>query len=615
MNPISTRIVLLLLLALAGQRAPGDTPTPQPQPRRWTIDGVQREALVYVPPEQVAGGGALPVLFAFHGHGGSAQGVAARWGYHREWPEAIVVYPQGLPTPGPLTDPEGRRAGWQHAPGDQGDRDLKFIDAILGDLRKEQRVDDARVYATGHSNGGGFTYLLWATRGEAFAAVAPSGSAAARLLPRLRPKPALHVAGRNDPLVKYAWQQQTLDRVRTLNRCAEGRPWELADNPLWVEYPSPIGAPLVTYIHDGGHEFPREVVPLIVRFFRQHALAQPNADEEKPSTLKPDERVILFPAAAHRSDDGQTWEVTLRGWVFEPEKDSVVRNRFLGELCDALDVEPGSEREKILRERLAWFLVDNERGKRIGVRIGAQTRLFPGSDEGGRFVETLTIPAAEAGAIARDGRIETQVVLPEGDERRMTGVIELVEPVGLSVISDIDDTIKVSEVRDKVALLENTFARPFQPVPGMAERYRRWEIEGAAFHYVSSSPRQLHEPLAAFLRGAGFPAGELHLKDVRLKDRSILTLLDDPLDSKPAVIREVLRRYPGRTFLLVGDSGEKDPEVYGGIAREFRKQVRAIYIRDVTGEGAGSPRYADAFADLPRDLWHIFTDPGMIGDR
>ena len=52
-------------------------------------------------------------------------------------------------------------------------------------------MDDKRIYATAHSNGGGFTYLLWAARGERFAAFAPSGSAAPRLLTRFKPKPVL----------------------------------------------------------------------------------------------------------------------------------------------------------------------------------------------------------------------------------------------------------------------------------------------------------------------------------------------------------------------------------------------------------------------------------------
>ncbi|MEI9893131.1 MAG: hypothetical protein WDN28_04275 [Chthoniobacter sp.] len=121
--------------------------------------GVTREALVYVPPAATTT--AAPVIFAFHGHGGTMAYAERKFGYHTLWPEAVVVYPQGLPTAGKLTDPEGKKAGWQFAAGDYGDRDLKFFDSILTSLRQDYHVDDKRIFVTGHSNGGGFTYLLW----------------------------------------------------------------------------------------------------------------------------------------------------------------------------------------------------------------------------------------------------------------------------------------------------------------------------------------------------------------------------------------------------------------------------------------------------------------------
>ncbi len=236
--------------------------------REWKVDGIVREGLVYVPAQ--AKTNATPVVFAFHGHGGSMRNAARSFGYHALWPEAIVVYLQGLNTPGRLTDPDGKKPGWQSGIGDQGDRDLEFFDTVLASLQREARVDDKRIYATGHSNGGSFTYLLWAARGERFAALAPSGCAAPRLLTRLKPKPVLHVAGENDPLVKFSWQKQTMDAVRKLNQCGEGQPWE-GEKGCTI-YPSKLGAPLVTFIHPGAHQFPAAAPAVIVKFFKQHSL-------------------------------------------------------------------------------------------------------------------------------------------------------------------------------------------------------------------------------------------------------------------------------------------------------------------------------------------------------
>jgi len=232
----------------------------------WNVEGVTREALIYAP--ATAKAALCPVVFAFHGHGGTMNQAATKFAYHKHWPEAIVIYMQGLKTPGILTDPEGKRPGWQKTFGDQQDRDLKFFDAVLVHLKKDYKVDDKRIYATGHSNGGGFTYLLWAARGDVFAAVAPCAAAAkVEFKPHLKPKPVLHLAGENDPLVKFAWQQHTIDELRKLNGCGDGQPW----GEHCTLYPSKSGTPVVTYIHSGGHQLPDDVPPVIVKFFKEHA--------------------------------------------------------------------------------------------------------------------------------------------------------------------------------------------------------------------------------------------------------------------------------------------------------------------------------------------------------
>ena len=236
--------------------------------QEFTVDGVVREVLVSTPAK--AQTEPSPLVFAFHGHGGNMQNSARIYHIHTLWPEAIVVYPQGLNTPGQLTDPKGEKPGWQGAVGAQGDRDLKFFDTMLASLSEKYKVDPKRIYSTGHSNGGGFSYLLWAARGEKFAAFGPSAAAASRSRSTLKPKPMIHIAGENDPLVKFEWQKQTMEYVRKLNECGEGQPWE--GEKGCTLYPSKIGAPVVTFIHPGTHTYASEAPALIVKFFKQHAL-------------------------------------------------------------------------------------------------------------------------------------------------------------------------------------------------------------------------------------------------------------------------------------------------------------------------------------------------------
>ncbi len=262
MNPtfVTLRCWLFLVLGIATLHA-ADTPVP----REWTVNGVTREALVYVPPHATTQ--PTPLLFSFHGHGGTMRNSARTWSYHTLWPDAVVVYPQGLPTVGLLTDTAGRKAGWQSGPGREGDRDLAFVDAMLASLRKEYRIDDHRIYATGFSNGGLFTYVLWAARGDQFAAFAPAGAVTRDPIADWKPKPVFVVAGRNDPLVRFNWQQRMLTELRQLNH---GGPAQPADHGC-VRYASDIGAPIVTYFHSGRHELPPAALPLIVAFLQQHA--------------------------------------------------------------------------------------------------------------------------------------------------------------------------------------------------------------------------------------------------------------------------------------------------------------------------------------------------------
>src|SRR5262245_2152592 len=129
------RIVLSLAVTLGGVSVAA---ADGPEHRHWAVDGVRREALVYVPAG--AKRHATPVVFAFHGHDGTMRSAEKEYAIETHWTEAIVVYMQGLPTP-TKTDPKGKQPGWQYHVGDQGDRDLHFFDAVLTDLRHRYKVD------------------------------------------------------------------------------------------------------------------------------------------------------------------------------------------------------------------------------------------------------------------------------------------------------------------------------------------------------------------------------------------------------------------------------------------------------------------------------------------
>ncbi len=248
------------------------------QKRTWTVNGVERTGLLHIPANATKS--ETPIVFAFHGHGGSARQASMSFHMHTEWPEAIVVYMEGLPTPSVLVDPDGKKNGWQNVEGVKDDRDLKFFDAVLESLKKDYKVDERRIYAMGHSNGGGFTYLLWKTRASVFAAFAPSGAFTLQAR-SLAAKPAMHIAGKTDELVKFPYQERTIEAVKKINGC-EDKGTEWAKD--CVRYESKSGTPLITFIYDGGHKYPSAAPAQIVRFFKEQAKPVPDPKGTKPSS-------------------------------------------------------------------------------------------------------------------------------------------------------------------------------------------------------------------------------------------------------------------------------------------------------------------------------------------
>jgi phosphatidate phosphatase APP1 len=145
------------------------------------------------------------------------------------------------------------------------------------------------------------------------------------------------------------------------------------------------------------------------------------------------------------------------------------------------------------------------------------------------------------------------------------------------VISDVDDTIIQTGVqRVGEMLLQTLTGSELTRVPfeGAAELYRDLAAgDRNPVFYVSSSPWNLHAFLRAFLRHRDFPAGPLLLRD--------LVGSPDGRARKHERIEEILRLHPQLPFVLIGDSGERDPAIYADIVRAHPGRIRAVYIREV----------------------------------
>ncbi|MBN2495897.1 MAG: App1 family protein [Deltaproteobacteria bacterium] len=335
------------------------------------------------------------------------------------------------------------------------------------------------------------------------------------------------------------------------------------------------------------------------------------ASVEAKSPIKSDEEVVFFPTSAYWTEG--MWIIPVHGWIFEPEMDSSWRAKLTASLGSALEDQPGTDRA-IFERRLRWFLVDNERGKQIPIRLAGERVRSAASESNGHFhrairTKSLAPPVKEG---EKPPLIEFLAETREGDRRRFAGQVQLVPPEGVTVVSDIDDTIKITEVLDRRSLIRHTFYLPFEAVTGMAEAYSSWASRGAAFAYLSASPWQLYPELGDFMKDAGFPWGTLRLRYFRLKDRTLVSFLSSSKDYKTDSIERLMKCYPKRRFILVGDSGEKDPEVYGAVARKHPERILHVFIRKVPKSDLGQERMARAFEGLDAGRWTLFDDPAVL---
>lgn len=160
--------------------------------------------------------------------------------------------------------------------------------------------------------------------------------------------------------------------------------------------------------------------------------------------------------------------------------------------------------------------------------------------------------------------------------------VKIIEPRGISMISDIDDTIKHSAIASGAKeIFRNTFVRELEDlrVLGVEEWYSKLDKMGVRVHYVSNSPWQLYPLLRSYLNLVGLPPGSFHLKQYT---GMLQGIFEPAAEKKKGSLQRIMRDFPERKFILVGDSGEADLEVYTDVVLANPGRVLGVFIRDVT---------------------------------
>ncbi|KAJ4391714.1 hypothetical protein N0V93_005334 [Gnomoniopsis smithogilvyi] len=202
-----------------------------------------------------------------------------------------------------------------------------------------------------------------------------------------------------------------------------------------------------------------------------------------------------------------------------------------------------------------------------------------------RQSQSRTVETNDAGHFSMRAGLDfvpTHVRVLANEDLSTVQEIEITDDEGISVISDIDDTIKHSSISlGAREIFRNTFIRDLKglTIDGVQEWYGELHKMGVRFHYCSNSPWQLFPVIATFFRHAQLPPGSLHLKQYS----GMLQGIFEPVaERKKGTLEKILRDFPRRRFILVGDSGEADLEVYTDLAVANPGRILAVFIRDVT---------------------------------
>jgi phosphatidate phosphatase APP1 len=269
-----------------------------------------------------------------------------------------------------------------------------------------------------------------------------------------------------------------------------------------------------------------------------------------------------------------------------PEK-FYLRGRVIEEKSEVVSIVTDNRRRN-LHNFFRRFATDEVPHARVRAVYGGVENEIVTDDEGYFHLEMKT--AAEMNSDDTAYEVFLELISPRpksGAEVRAVGKVLAAPPTAkFGIISDLDDTVISTEVTSKQKMFINTALRneyTRTPFEGVAAFYKALQkgasgSENNPIFYVSSSPWNLYPLLSEFLRINRIPLGPLFLKDFGNQ-----TIFDsgNHAGHKIENIERILSVYPHLPFVLIGDSGEKDPEIYAEIVRKYPNSIRVIYIRNV----------------------------------
>lgn len=263
-----------------------------------------------------------------------------------------------------------------------------------------------------------------------------------------------------------------------------------------------------------------------------------------------------------------------------------------GRVLEDTGIKPSKETDRIwdnLLNMYRRFESDEVPHARVLARFQDIEQEFS-ADEEGFFEVTLHLETPLSHEFSWQ-KIDLELLEPlnPGNGRvKIEGQVMIVPPQAVfGVISDIDDTVVYTGVTSRLKLastilLKNAYTRlPLKGVAGFYNALQQSSGDGNLnpLFYVSSSPWNMYDLFREFFQINKIPDGPIFLRDWGFERRSMLAVKNQKY--KLDAIYNILDSFPELKFILIGDSGEEDPEIYAKVIQAYPQRILAVYIRDV----------------------------------
>ncbi|KAJ6515591.1 hypothetical protein C8R45DRAFT_213040 [Mycena sanguinolenta] len=363
------------------------------------------------------------------------------------------------------------------------------------------------------------------------------------------------------------------------------------------------------------------VTLVLASFESAYALPRAYQRPSRRSSVNVLDDVLLFdaPAFDDPANPGNTL-VQLQGYVATRE---ISIQPLLSGISNLLNQSLGLDISQDLAtatSRLALFGTIPLSGKTITANVnGCGNAVTLPPTDGGMAIQNVSLGACASTGTTALGTVQLNSI----DSRNINFTMFQSAADGFGVISDIDDTVKVSHTLDKLLLAKATLIDTPVPVTGMPDVYaslaKSLSTGNASpqFIYVSASPFQLYPFLRDFIDTTySASSGPIMLNN--LTTTSLSAIVDFAQsngiqDYKSAMIDRIQGMYPGKKFLTVGDSTQKDPETYGEAIRKYGDFIACAWIRKVDGANNTDERFAEAFAGVSPSKYKLYTDDEIPG--